>query len=428
MKPAWKQLTGLRLASVSLLLMAASIVKYEPWSELHAQRGYPDHPEAVRVAHNLYQSGKFANPFVTVATGYTAHVAPGFSTLVCWLFKVFGDHTAGGIALAWLPILALSLQIALLPALAPMFGYNPWTGVCAGAFALLTKPDLYDQWEAHEAGLLILVLAALVSCWANGSRASGVAWLTGILAGLTICFQPIMAPVFAVWLLLADRPLIRDRRAMPLWAIPILICAPWMLRNQLRLGTPWIRDDLGIELYVSFNDCAPYGFEQSQKQGCFGRFHPNQNLSEALALRSMGEARYNQERLRRAFVWMTRHPGHTAALVAKRTLAFWFPTNDRWPEYLRIRKRRLFFFWALTLASFGGALWSLKRRIPGGPILLTLLALFPLVYYVVQFDHRYRYPILWVTWLEAAYFCVILTERARAALSSADRYRHRVGR
>src|SRR5215469_7259604 len=357
MTTAWKHLAGAHLWIVSCLMMVASLVKYDPWSELHAQRATLVRNEAVRVADNLYRSGEFANPFGTVPTGYTAHVAPGFPGLVSWLFKVFGDGAGGGIALGCLPILALSLQIALLPTLAWLFGYTPWTGVWAGIFALLTKPDTYDQWEAHEAGLRILVLAALICCWANGSRAKGVPWLIGILAGLTICFQSIMAPVFLAWLLLAGR---RAWRAIPVWALPILICAPWMLRNQLRLGTPWIRDDLGIELYVSFNSCAPYGFEQSQKQGCFGQFHPNQNLGEALALASMGEASYNRDRMRRALVWMTRHPGRSGMLIGKRTLAFWFPPNDRWPEYLRIRKRRLFFFWALTLLSFGGVVSSLK--------------------------------------------------------------------
>ena len=164
-----------------------------------------------------------------------------------------------------------------------------------------------------------------------------------------------------------------------------------------------MRDNLGIELYVSFNDCAPYGFEQSQKQGCFGRFHPNQNLAEALALRTMGEVSYNRDRMRRAFTWIAGHPSRANVLIAERTVAFWFPPNDRFPEYLRIRKRRLFFFWALTLASFAGVWLSLRCRIAGAPFLAALLVIYPLVYYIVQFDHRYRYPILWATWLAAAY-------------------------
>jgi hypothetical protein len=386
----WNHLAGFRLWLVSLLLASVCLLKYAPW-QFDPSRTIPIPAEAIRVADNLYRAGEFADPFGTLPTGYTAHLAPGFPILVSALFRTFGDGAAGWTALGWLPILALSLQIGLFPSLAKMLGYSPWTGVIAAIFALLTKPITYEQWEAHEAGLLIFVLAALMCRRANP-------WLTGALAGLTICFQPIMALVYLAWVFIADR-----RRMAPLLALPALICSPWALRNQLRLGTPRMQDNLGIELYVSFNDCAPYGFEQSQKQGCFARFHPNQNLAEALALRGMGEASYNRDRMRRAFTWIAVHPRRAGVLVAERTVAFWFPPNDRFPEYLRIRKRRLFFFWALTLMSFAGVWLSLRRRIVGAPFLAALLVIYPLVYYIVQFDHRYRYPILWPTWLAAAY-------------------------
>ncbi|HLH43852.1 MAG TPA: hypothetical protein VKV74_12745 [Bryobacteraceae bacterium] len=405
MTRGWNHLAGVRRWLVSLILMAACLAKYQPWSALQAARGITITSEALRVAHNLSRSAKFADPFGTLPTGSTAHLAPGFPILVAALLKVFGEGAAGSIALAWLPILALSLQIALFPSLAKMLGYSPWTGVMAAIFALLTKPITYEQWEPHEAGLLIFVLAALMCRRANP-------WLTGAMAGVTICFQPIMALVYLAWVLLGDR-----RRIAPLLAVPALVCSPWALRNQLRLATPEMRDNLGIELYVSFNDCAPYGFEQSQKHGCFGRFHPNQNLAEALAVRAMGEAPYNRDRMRKAFAWIAHHPRRAGVLIAERIVAFWFPPNDRFPEYLQIRKRRLFFFWVLTLASFAGVWLSLRRRIAGAPFLAALLVIYPLVYYVVQFDHRYRYPILWATWLAAASLFERFFAHAAAPLS-----------
>ncbi|HXP88273.1 MAG TPA: hypothetical protein VN841_26315 [Bryobacteraceae bacterium] len=410
----WKHLAGARLWVVSLLLLAACFSNYRPWTQPTALQGVPIVSEAVRVADNLYRSGEFANPFGTLPTGYTALVPPGYPILVSGLFKLFGEGRGGWIVLSCLPVLALGLQMALLPWFSRILGYNPWTGVLAALFALLTKPLSYEQWEAHEAGLLTLVLAAAVCYWSKHSYTAGAAWMTGGLAGLTICFQPVIAPVYLGWMVLtAGRAILRNRRTIPLWAVPVLLCAPWMVRNELRLGTMWIRDGLGIELNVSFNDCAPFGFEQSQRQACFGRFHPNQNLEEALAVRRLGEAAYNRERMRNAFEWIVAHPGRAARLVAGRTWLFWFPSIDRWPEYLRNRQQSLI-FWALTLATLGGVRLSLKHRTPGALVVGTLLALFPLVYYIVQFDPRYRYPILWVTWLEAAYFCAFLWERATA--------------
>ena len=57
---------------------------------------------------------------------------------------------------------------------------------------------------------------------------------------------------------------------------------------------------------------------------------------------------------------------------------------------------------ALTVASFFGLYQSLKRRILSATFLLLWIALFPLIYYVVQFEYRYRYPLLWTTCLLAA--------------------------
>ena len=410
----WTNLIGVRLWLVSFLLLAACFLTYRPWNEFQAQQTVPILSEALRIADNVHQSGEFANPFGTLPTGYTAHIPPGYPFLAAFVFRILGEGSRGWIALKCLPVLALGVQIALLPWCSRVLGLGPWTGVIAGALVLLAKPLCSEQWEAHEAGLAILVLAGCLCYWSNQPPAIGLALLTGTLAGLTVCLQPAIAPVYLGWLLfIASRKGLRGWRALPLWAAPLLVCAPWIARNEVRLGTPWIRDNFGIELNVSFNDCAPFGFEQSQKQGCFGRFHPNQNLAEAIDVRRLGEVSYNQDRAKRAFSWIAQHPSRSITLIAQRTWYFWFPPIDRWPDYLRNRKQTRVLE-ILTLASIGGIWLSLKHRTPGLPILGILLASFPLVYYVIQFDPRYRYPILWVTCLEAAYFCTILWKRATA--------------
>src|SRR5262245_21479326 len=268
----WVHPIGVRFVIVSIVLLSACFLTYRPWRGFEAQQSVPILSEPIRIADNLHRSGEFANPFGTLPTGYTAHIAPAYPILVFWLMRAFGRGAAGWIAFSCLPVLALGLQIALLPWSSRIFGFSPWTGVLASVFALLAKPLCSEQWEAHEAGLLVLVLAASVCYWYNRPPVLGVALLAGTVAGLAVCFQPAIAPAYLGWLFsIARRTGLRDWRTIPLWASPLLICSPWMVRNQLRLGTPWIRDNLGIELNVSFNDCAPFGFEQSQRQGCFGQ-------------------------------------------------------------------------------------------------------------------------------------------------------------
>jgi hypothetical protein len=408
----WKNLSGARLWMVSLSLLAACVLTDQPWKAFASHEDVSLGAEPVRIADSLYRSGEFANPFKASPSGFTAHSAPGFPVLVFWLFKLVGEGPGARITLHFLAILALGSQLALLPWCSRIFGYHPWTGVLAACFGLMAKPLTYELWEAHEAGLLLLILAAAVCYWANHSRTAGVALLAGAIAGLTICFQPVAAPVYLGWVLItAGRQALRDPPAILLWLVPVVVCVPWMVRNQLRLGTFGLRDDLGIELHVSFNDCASYGSLQSRRELCFDRLHPFNNVEQAVAVRTMGEGAYNRDRMRKGLAWIAEHPGRAAGLVAARTWFFWFPADFGWLEYLR-QSPSVWMLHALTLVSIGGLWMSVQRRIPSAPFLGLLLAVFPLIYYAVLFNVRYRYPILWVTWLESAYFCAILWERA----------------
>lgn len=142
--------------------------------------------------------------------------------------------------------------------------------------------------------------------------------------------NPILGGVYLAWVVCVGRlPGYFRPRVLPLWVIPLVAIAPWTVRNAVVMkGIFPIRDDLGLELYVSYNDCAPYSFRQSMKNGCIGPLHPNSSVEEALTLRAMGEYRYNQMCLKKALAWMRKHPARAASLTAKRAWFFWFPAED----------------------------------------------------------------------------------------------------
>ena len=52
------------------------------------------------------------------------------------------------------------------------------------------------------------------------------------------------------------------------------------------------------------------------------------------------------------------------------------------------------------------------RKIPALAFIASVMALYPIIYYVVQYIPRYRYPILWLSLLGAGY---ALSEWAMAA-------------
>jgi hypothetical protein len=400
---AFPPLRGTSLLLVSCILLVTSVFNDPPWKWYSASLHISNSGEPAHVVASLLHNGSFANPFAPMDTGPTAHVAPAFPFLQFLLIKIFGSGAPGWLALRCVPTIAFGLQLALLPYFGRIFGYSPWTGVLAAVFGLIVKPGKEELWEAHLAGLLCLLLAALFCRWMQGPRCARMAWAIGLLAGAAMLLQPVFALVYFAWLAwMTFKSADSWRSVAPLWSLPFAICAPWMIRNFVMLGTPAIRDNLGLELYVSFNDCAPYGVRQSERQLCSTVLHPNDNLAEAAEVRRLGEYEYNRDRLHRALQWIAAHPSRSASLVAQRFWFFWFPSDYEWRGYFDQRKR-IWALHAMTLASIAGLILAF-RRAPAAAYLFTLwLAAFPLIYYVVQFEARYRYPILWITWLLAAY-------------------------
>ena len=392
-----------------------------PWKGYNRSRHVELNAEPVRIASSILHSGEFANPFATMPTGPTAHAAPGLPFLQFAILRLFGDGSAGWLGLRFLPSLALSLQFALLPWLAREMGFTWWTGVLASVFGLAAKAGLEERWEAHIAGLLSLLLTASACRWQVGRRSGTWAIVTGAIAALAIYVQPVMGATYGVWVLWSARPLgFLSRRVLPLWLIPLALAVPWIARGYAVLGGLFpLRDNLGIEMYVSFNDCAPYSFRANMRNSCIERFHPNSSVDEALAIRTMGEYRYNQDRLQKALSWISGHPGQATGLVLRRIWFFWFPSDDGWQGYLEQRVRMLALD-VLTLLSFAGLYLYLKRGLKrgpvGGPFILLWIALYPLIYYAIQFEFRYRYPILWTTWLLAAWAIVELIRLIRRPL------------
>jgi hypothetical protein len=229
-----------------------------------------------------------------------------------------------------------------------------------------------------------------------------LAFVAGLLWGILLLTDPSIGLVWLAWLALAAWHAHRFApRAswLPALIVPVLIILPWTLRNDRVLHSPvLVRSNLGLELMVSNNSCASYSFLYNQESGCFGRLHPNQNLAEAQRVKELGEVAYNQAKLHEALAWMATSPGPFLKLTLQRIFSFWFPTpaiiEDGWGHCLLVC--------AMTVLSLAAlpVLWRVSRT--GFVLSLSFLLLYPSIYYFIQFDQRYRLPILWVTCFLAA--------------------------
>lgn len=79
-------------------------------------------PETWRIANNLRLTGNFANPFLTLDTGPSAHLAPLFPGFLALLTKLFGIHGGGVFAYKFTVVLAVSLLLGLFPLVSRLLG------------------------------------------------------------------------------------------------------------------------------------------------------------------------------------------------------------------------------------------------------------------------------------------------------------------
>jgi hypothetical protein len=374
-------------------------------------------PEAARVAYFLRTQGVFANPYVTLPTGPTAHVAPGYPAFLAAIYWVFGTGAMGAFMCKAVEASVLVLQVALVPLAATALGTGRWTGFLA-AFLSIGGMHHSFLWESNFCGLM-LILSTLLACrylatLETGpiSRTSlkfldtpgGLAWVLGALWGMLLLTGPNTGSVWLAWILAAAW-ISRRRGLASVWLpaaiVPILLVMPWIARNQsvFHRLIP-IRGNLGLELWVSNNPCAKITFAQNLNSDCFP--HPNRSLAEAQEVARIGEAEYNRMRFHAALAWIRGNPARAFGMWIWRAVYFWFPPpNDPVSKAPRPR----WSFWVvnvLTVLTAPGLvlLWRASR--PGAVICAIFLGLYPLIYYILQWMERYRFAITWVTFILAA--------------------------
>ena len=204
-----------------------------------------------------------------------------------------------------------------------------------------------------------------------------------------------------IWLAFSWKASIFRAHAAALVLLPALIVSPWIVRNYLVFHKViFIRDNLGLELAVSNNDCAAFSLRANLDSGCFQKFHPNGGVAEASKVLALGEARYNEVRLHEAALWIAGNPGRFLSLCAQRFQAFWVPHEGETVATLPPgRKRERLCVYLMTFLSIIGLCLAARRDPASAAVCAIWLAVFPVVYYLVQYEDRYRYPIMWVTLL-----------------------------
>jgi hypothetical protein len=393
--------------AVTVLLFAAAFLSMaRSFSGGRYGAGY----ETLNIARTLAETGTFGNPYGVLPTGPTAHCAPLYPMFLAMLIKLFGYSGTFVLITNFCALAMYGLHAALLPRVSLLFFKHQAPGICAAIMTIFLPlyfflPEFENMYDA--AGLMILCLASAAFARAPGHwGAFGIGALIGILALL----NPANLSVAALWLgyLACCRSTFRLSRWMAWIALgAVLIVSPWTIRNYLRFHrfVP-VRDNLGVELYIANNDMAAPSFTDNLPS--FWHHHPAASVEEARAVIRMGEAAYSDSRLQLAVAWIRGHPRRFFELAAERARMFWFGEGRDLPLYA----------WSIvfaTVASFAGLFLLATRRQVIVIFVAAVWLVYPLIYYCVQHDLRYREPILWLTLLTAGYLIWAVWDRTAAS-------------
>lgn len=379
-----------------------------------------DFAEMENLARTLAESGTLGDPY-KLPTGPSAHHAPVYPALLAGIFLLWGYGASAAWAMTLMNLTFASLHYAMLPLLARV-ARLPIVPVAAAALVGAGLPFRILKEVRWEASLvaLAMVMGVTISIWwrrdvlpsYGRSVVAGAAW------GLFLLAAPGMLPVLllliAWWALSAFVE--RRRSWLPRLAVLLLttgaVLLPWTVRNYRALGgVVFVRSNFGIEFSVSNHDAAHMmardniliGFPNNY----FHENHPYSSRAHAARVRRIGEIAYNRERLAHALAWCYERPGRFGQLMLARFGGFWaMPTRTQpWKDAM---------LQPITVLGLAGlfVLWRRDRQV--GAVFAAVLVGYPLVYYFVQIDSRYRYPIDWVLLLLAAYTAAALAARLQA--------------
>ncbi len=167
----------------------------------------------------------------------------------------------------------------------------------------------------------------------------------------------------------------------------VAVTSPWVIRNW-RVFHAFVpmRSNFGAELYEATlfsNDGFPWGatLPMAESAPDFQRYE------------RIGEIAYTKQQGEQAKVAIRAHPGHFVRNAILRIYFFWISvphTTDSGVAVEAIRRINFSFF---SIAGFFGLGLAMRRHIPGAWLFFWAFTVFPVVYYFVTVQARFRHPL-----------------------------------
>jgi hypothetical protein len=295
-------------------------------------------------------------------------------------------------------------------------GLPRFTGAVAGLLAALApykgyvegSRDSVDQ--PYLALALVLLFLYTAKDWSSPTRSVSPA-ARGLWWGLASLFSPILGLVFAAIIAYEFFGMRRHAGLATALAAFVAIQAPWAIRNwvEFHAFVP-TRSNFGLELRISNRPESFALMEDNVSHGVLSRFHPGLNEDEARKVVAEGETAYTRSEMADARAEIRRDPARFLRLTGERFWRFWLAPSRRFKTTAAST--------AITLLGLLGL--CLLPSNPGTRLTWLILLAYPLVYYFIQVDARYTYPLGWI-FLTPAIHAVMLAAQKLTRSQEAER-------
>ncbi len=373
----------------------------------HFQFGW----EMGRIARALATGRGFADPF-NGHSGPTAWTPPLYPLLLGAVFKVFGVYTlmSGWVILTINSVFSAATAPAVYEIAWRCFGRDAkglkvalWSGWLWALYPAAMQYAVHWVWDMALTAFLfswVLVLALRVRGIGDAAETnpqSGRRWLAfGALWGVIALSNSSLLtflPACGLWMIWPEltrvpRHVGRALRSAVLAAVCCLaVFAPWVARNWVAFHAfiP-LRANFGAELYESVlpsNSGFPWG----------GTLPLAEADPEFKRYKQLGEVAFSKEQGDRAKVLIRQDPGLFVRHALLRVFFFWVSVPHPVEESVWIEATREANYAFLSLSGVLGLALALRNRVPGAWLFFWAFALFPLLYYLVTVQARFRHPL-----------------------------------
>ena len=380
---------GKKMSPVVAMLIVAVVLRMVVLVLKHP--GFPPGwgGEMSSVASSLASGHGFGSPYWT-DTGPTALVPPVYPAILAVIFLIFWNHVpAAGMAGGALSIF-LSAAICLPVTSLAKSLFSEKSGRVAGwVWALLPITGYSDSlylWNTSLYGLLLTTFLVVIF---REKPSPSVKWWMGfgLFTGVLVLTEPVCLTVVGLSFLWVAWRLHTNSSAIKLIILSAFIAAVlpaiWVTRNRVVFGQMvFLRSGFGLELAK--------GILESEMA------LPFRNPEETRRYQKLGEVNYMKVRLAEAKLWVRQHPKAYLKKTTARMVGWWsggkhIPIYWFYGKY-RMAKRVLF---ALPgVGCIAGIILLFRRKNNAYAILaISIVAVYPVVYYLTHIDVRQRAPL-----------------------------------